>query len=93
MVKIEVKLTNETVLHSRFANIFANKASNFKSEITVVKDGKEYNGKSIMAILSMGAVKGDKIVIKAEGEDEEDAVKALAELLKKGFNEYMENLY
>ncbi len=87
MIKEEVELANETGLHARAASLFVNKASSFKSEITIVKDGKEYDGKSIMGILSMGAVKGDKILIKAEGNDEEEAIKALVELIKSDFKE------
>jgi phosphocarrier protein HPr len=87
VIKEEVELANETGLHARAASLFVKKASSFKSEITIVKDGKEYDGKSIMGILSMGAVKGDKILIKAEGNDEEEALKALVDLIKMDFNE------
>ena len=87
MIKEEVEVGSEPGLNARAANLFVKKASSFKSEITIIKDDKEYDGKSIMGILSMGAVKGDKILIKAEGNDEEEAVKVLVELIKKGFNE------
>jgi phosphocarrier protein HPr len=77
MYEIEVVLMNEQGLHARPASILAKKASKFTSHITLTKDGNEFNAKSIINILSMGASKGDKIKIVASGEDEEKAVEEL----------------
>jgi phosphocarrier protein HPr len=77
MYEIEVVLMNEQGLHARPASILAKKASKFASHITLIKDGNEFNAKSIINILSMGASKGDKIRIIANGEDEEKAVEEL----------------
>lgn len=82
MYKVKIKLENEMGLHARPASIFVKEASKFISEIKLIKDGNEYNARSIMSILTMGAVKGDYIIIKAEGEDEEKAVKGLVKVLK-----------
>ena len=87
MYKEDIKLGNETGLHARPASIFVKEASQFSSDIKVVKDGKEFNGKSIMGILSMGAGKGDILTIKAEGEDEEKAVKTLVDLISNKLSE------
>lgn len=81
MFKDELILQNETGLHARPASLFVKEAAKFKSDIKLIKDGKEYNGKSIMGLLSMGVAKGDKIIIQAEGEDEEAAVAELVDLL------------
>lgn len=83
MFREEVILQNETGLHARPASIFVKEASKFKSDIKLFKDEKEYNAKSIMGLLSMGAAKGDKIIIQAEGEDEETAVRELVDLVNK----------
>ncbi len=87
MIKEDVILQNETGLHARPASLFVKEASKFSSDIIVIKDGKEYNAKSIMGILSMGAGKGTNITIQAEGDDAKEAVDALAELVKNNFNE------
>ena len=87
MYKEKVTLKNETGLHARPANLFVQEAARFTSGITVIKDDKEYNAKSIMGILSMGAGKGDTILIQAEGSDAEEAVKALVKLVDDNFNE------
>ena len=81
MFKDELILQNETGLHARPASLFVKEAAKFKSDIKLIKDDKEYNGKSIMGLLSMGVAKGDKIIIQAEGEDEETAVAELVDLL------------
>ena len=86
MYKEEVTLKNETGLHARPASLFVKEASRFASEVKVIKDGKEYNAKSIMGILSMGAGKGDTITVQAEGEDEETAVTELVDLLLNKLN-------
>ncbi|MCF6464957.1 HPr family phosphocarrier protein [Clostridium sp. Cult2] len=87
MYKEEVTLKNETGLHARPASLFVKEAARFTSEITVVKGGKEYNAKSIMGILSMGAENKDTISIQAKGSDAEKAVKSLVKLVNDNFNE------
>lgn len=87
MIKKEVILQNETGLHARPASLFVKEASKFESHIVVIKDGKEYNAKSIMGILSMGAGKGATITIQAEGVDAREAVDNLAKLVSDNFNE------
>ena len=81
MISKEVKIINKTGLHARPASTFVMKASEFSSNITVIKDHKEYNAKSLISLLSMGASKGDTIVIQADGVDEEIAVNDLYELM------------
>lgn len=87
MYKIEAVLKNETGLHARPASLFVKEASSYDSEIKVIKDGKEYNAKSIMGVLSMGAAKDDKIEIVADGPDEKEAVEALKKLIDSNFGE------
>ena len=77
MYEVEVVIMNEQGLHARPASIVAKKAFKFTSHITIVKDGKEYNAKSIINILSMAASKGDKLKIVAHGDDEAQAVEEL----------------
>jgi phosphocarrier protein HPr len=77
MYEAEVVIMNEQGLHARPASIVARKASKFTSHITIVKDGKEFNAKSIINILSMAASKGDKLKIVASGDDEVKAIEDL----------------
>ena len=87
MYKLEVELKNETGLHARPASLFVKESSKFTSDVKIEKGGKEYNAKSIMGILSMGAGKGDKLTIIAEGSDEKETVEALVALVNNNFGE------
>ena len=81
MVKVSYTIKNEEGLHARPASDLCKEAANFKSSISLLKDGEEYDAKSILMVLCMGAVKGDTIEIKAEGEDEKEALDALVKTL------------
>lgn len=74
-------IKNTIGLHARPAALFVKKAAEFESKIKVVKDDKEADAKSIISIMALGAVKGAEIVINANGDDSENAVDALVELL------------
>ena len=81
MIEKETTVGAEEGLHARPAAQFVKTAKGFSSEIMVVKDDKEANAKSSMKIMILGAKKGDEIVIRAEGNDAEEAVEALVELI------------
>lgn len=83
MYEAEVVLMSEHGLHARPASIVAKKAAKFNSQIIFIKDGKEYNAKSIINILSMAASKGDKLKIIARGDDETKAVEELIIVIEK----------
>jgi len=78
---------NELGLHARAAAQFVKIASRYTSEITVEKDSRDVNGKSIMGILMLAAAKGSKITVKAEGADAGEALSALEELIQNKFGE------
>ena len=59
-------------------------ANEFKSGIWVEKDERRVNAKSLLGVLSLGIVKGTTITLIADGSDEQEAVEALAELVRSG---------
>ena len=81
MVEKETTIGPQEGLHARPAAQFVKTAKGFSSEIMIVKGDKEANAKSSMKIMILGAKKGDEIVIRAEGNDAEEAVEALVELI------------
>lgn len=83
----ECRIKNKLGFHARAAVKFVQLASKFKSDVKVVKDDIEVNGKSIMGVLMLAASKGTKIKIIVDGEDEKEAIKSLAELIENGFGE------
>lgn len=83
----ECVIKNKLGFHARAAVKFVQLASKFKSDVKVVKNDIEVNGKSIMGVLMLAASKGTKIKIIANGEDEKEAIKSLVELIENGFGE------
>ncbi|SDH35002.1 phosphocarrier protein [Alteribacillus persepolensis] len=80
-------ITNDTGIHARPATQLVNKAGQFSSDITLEHNGKSVNLKSIMGVMSLGVGKGAEVTIKAEGPDEEEAMKAVDEVVKEGLGE------
>ncbi|MEX2690513.1 MAG: HPr family phosphocarrier protein [Candidatus Njordarchaeum guaymaensis] len=89
MAKLEVKLKllNKVGLHARPAALFVKTARKFKSKISVEKNGQVVDAKNILGVLSLGAEMGDEIKIIAEGEDAQEAIKTLSELVNNKFGE------
>ncbi len=87
MIEKEVEIVNRAGIHTRPASLIVKTAAKFKSEIYLVKDGYGINAKSIIGIMTMGAAKGTKLIISADGEDEQEAVNELSELISSGFGE------
>ena len=87
MFSKELTVNNHVGLHARPATFFIQKANEFRSSIWVEKEERRVNAKSLLGVLSLGIVKGSVFSIIADGPDEENAVKALAELIETNFNE------
>ena len=83
----EVRIRNPLGLHARAAARFVHTASRFRSRVTVSRNGKAMDGKSILGILLLAASQGAVLRLAAEGEDEAAAVDALATLVESGFGE------
>ncbi|HNX91143.1 MAG TPA: HPr family phosphocarrier protein [Candidatus Omnitrophota bacterium] len=80
-VQKEITVKNKMGLHARPAAVFVQVANKFISEIKIIKDDQEVNGKSIMGILMLAAERGAKLTIIAKGDDAEEAMARLCELL------------
>lgn len=83
MYEKEVCVKNRVGLHSKPAANFTQKANEYKSLIWISKEGNSSNAKSLLGVLSLGIMGGVLVKISADGVDEEQAVEALVELLKK----------
>jgi phosphocarrier protein len=87
LVRREVEIVNRAGMHARPAAEFVKIAGRFASDIRVEKDGLEVNGKSIMGVLMLAAERGSRLRLSAKGRDAEDAVNALSDLVRRGFEE------
>ncbi len=77
-----VTLASKSGLHARPAAVFVQRAKAFQSQITLSKDGKTANGKSILSVLTLGAEQGQQITLQIEGDDAQLALEKLAALLE-----------
>jgi phosphocarrier protein HPr len=82
-----VQIVNKNGLHARPAAEIVKISAKFQSEITLVKDGMEVNGKSIMGVMMLAAECGSSLLMRAEGADADAALDALAALITNKFGE------
>ncbi|MDF2634995.1 MAG: Phosphotransferase system, phosphocarrier protein HPr [Pelosinus sp.] len=86
-MEFNLEIQNQAGLHARPAAMFAQKASSFKANIMVSKDGKSANAKSIISIMGLGVKKGDILLVKIDGLDAAEAAAALKKLVEDKFGE------
>jgi phosphocarrier protein len=87
MIERTVTIANKNGLHARPAAEIVKTAAKFKSDITLVRDDLEVNGKSIMGVMMLAAEYGSSLVLRADGPDADDAVAALSKLIESKFGE------
>ena len=87
VVEISLVIMNKVGLHLRPAGLLVQTAARFQSKITVRFGDKAANAKSIMGVMKLGVSVGDTIIVQAEGEDAEQAIAALADLVRRNFDE------
>jgi len=87
VVEDRVEIVNLLGLHARAAARFVRTATRYGASVTVSKDGTTTDGKSILGILFLAAAVGSQIVIAVDGDDEDDALKALVALVADGLDE------
>jgi phosphocarrier protein len=87
MLEQQFTIVNKLGLHARASALFVKTASQFRSDVKVVREGIEVNGKSIMGIMMLAAAKGTEILLKIDGDDEAEAFSVLGDLIRNGFGE------
>ncbi|TDL80164.1 phosphocarrier protein HPr [Peribacillus frigoritolerans] len=83
MAEKTFKVTAESGIHARPATVLVQTASRFDADVNLAYNGKTVNLKSIMGVMSLGIAKDSEITISAAGSDENDAIAALEETMKK----------
>ena len=87
VVEASLVITNKDGLHLRPAGVFVQTAARFQSKITLCFADQAVNAKSISKVLKLSVSPGDTIVVQAEGEDAEQAIAALTDLVGRNFDE------
>ena len=81
MITKNMTIELQTGLEARPIALFVQVASQFDSSIYVEHDNKRVNAKSIMGMMTLSLAAGEKIVVSADGQDEQDAIKGIEDYL------------
>lgn len=82
MKEFKYTITDELGIHARPAGLLVKKAGEFQSKVILAMNGKEVDAKRVLGVMGLGAKKGMEVVIKADGADEDAAIKALSDFMK-----------
>lgn len=87
MIEKETEIVNRLGLHARAAAKLVHTAGNYRSRVTVEKDGEEVDAKSILGVLLLAAAQGSQVTIRCDGADEQEAMRAVTQLIANRFDE------
>jgi len=87
MKTASTQIINKLGMHARASAKFVSLAANFRSDVTLGRNGQHANGKSIMGIMMLAAGKGTQVDLTVDGEDEDQALAALLALIDNRFGE------
>jgi phosphotransferase system HPr (HPr) family protein len=86
MIKEQVVVIDKIGFHARTAALFAKEAATFSAMIKIEFNNKSVNGKSMLAIMTLGVKSNDRIEITADGSDEQATIASLVKLIQNNFN-------
>jgi phosphocarrier protein len=87
MQQQEVEIVNKLGLHARAAAKLTQLAAKYQCEVSLARNGRKVNAKSIMGVMMLAAGKGSRIVLETEGPDESEAMSAIVALIGDCFGE------
>jgi phosphocarrier protein len=87
MQQREVEIVNKLGLHARASAKLTQLAAKYQCEVSMVRNGRRVNAKSIMGVMMLAAGKGAKVTLETDGPDEVEALDALARLVADCFGE------
>ena len=87
MINKDIEIINKLGLHARAAAKLVALASKFTSEVHLRKNNQEVNAKSIMGVMMLAASQGTQLELQVSGEDEQEALNAIIELINDRFGE------
>ena len=85
MCEKEVVVTSDAGVHARPAMMLVKEAMKYACEVYLIKDDTEANGKSIMSVLALAITPGTKLMVRGEGDKEEEAVDKIIALIQSNF--------
>lgn len=75
-------VTDSEGIHARPAGMFVKAAAAFPCNVTITKEGKEVDAKRILALMGLGVKCGQEIILKTDGDREEEAIESLSKFLQ-----------
>jgi phosphocarrier protein len=87
MIERQVEIVNRLGLHARAAAKLVHLAGKFQSDVSLAMDGEEVDAKSILGILLLAAAQGSRVIVRCNGDDEEEAMTAVTGLIASRFEE------
>jgi phosphocarrier protein len=87
MIEKNFKIKNKLGLHARPAALLAQAVAKFQSRVSIIKNGQEVDGDSILGIMMLAAEFGSEITVIVNGKDEKETIKKIEELFAKKFDE------
>ena len=87
MISRDFTISNKLGLHARPSAQLTQAASRFSSDVHISRGARRVNAKSIMGVMMLAAGQGSTVTVEAEGEDAEQAVQAIGQLINDGFGE------
>lgn len=82
MKELNYTITDTQGIHARPAGQLVKMAAAYPCKVTIAKDGREVDAKRIMGVMSLGAKQGHVVTIKADGDNEDEAITALESFMK-----------
>jgi phosphocarrier protein len=87
MIERELEIQNRLGLHARAAAKLVHLTGRYSSQVKLQKDGEEVDAKSILGVLLLAAAQGSRIVVHCDGDDENEAMQAISDLIANRFDE------
>ncbi|QLE98367.1 HPr family phosphocarrier protein [Neptunomonas phycophila] len=87
MLEKKITIINKLGLHARAAAKLINTTSRFSCDVRLEKDDREVDGKSIMSVMMLAASRGTELIVKTQGEDQDEALSAIEALINNRFDE------
>lgn len=87
MTEQPITIINKLGLHARAAAKFVTLATKFNCDVSLIRNTRTVNGKSIMAVMLLAASKGTELTLSCDGTDEKSAIEALTALINNRFDE------
>ncbi|PIE51719.1 phosphocarrier protein HPr [Candidatus Fermentibacteria bacterium] len=87
MTSVKVRVPNKLGIHARPAALIVRAAVEYDSDVWIENNEDRVNAKSIMGVMTLAASGGSEVTVSAEGDDADEAMEAVADVIRSGFGE------